>query len=198
MINDQWLLHHPASHFFAQLSVHPILLSCCTNLPIPFHCTILSSCCTIHPILMVMQLVPAIPLCCTNSPISFCCTSHCCTICPLLAVHPILLQQPLFLFFSHHTTPSILHKIIDYIRVVHGSHSWAIFGSFSNSFLGHFWVFGRGTNKKELKMDYKMMWKMFTVNTLEKKLRKMVGKCIFLARHSAKTMKNDHFSVHFL
>ena len=35
-----------------------------------------------------------------------------------------------------------------YNRVVHGSHSWAIFRSFSNSFLGHFWVFGRGTNKR--------------------------------------------------
>ena len=44
-----------------------------------------------------------------------------------------------------------------YNRVVHGSHSWAIFGSFSNSFLAHFHLFGRGTNKKGLKMEWKMM-----------------------------------------
>ena len=37
-------------------------------------------------------------------------------------------------------------KLID-IRVVHGSHFWAIFGSFSNSFLAHFHVFGGETNK---------------------------------------------------
>ena len=41
----------------------------------------------------------------------------------------------------------------------------AIFGSFSNSFLAHFHVFGRETNKRESKM----MWKMVTVNTLERK-----------------------------
>jgi hypothetical protein len=33
--------------------------------------------------------------------------------------------------------------------VVHGSHSWAIFSSFSNSFSAHFCVFGRETNKRE-------------------------------------------------
>jgi hypothetical protein len=30
-----------------------------------------------------------------------------------------------------------------YIRVVHSSHFWAIFGSFLASFLDHFWLFGR-------------------------------------------------------
>ena len=38
------------------------------------------------------------------------------------------------------------------IRVVHGSHSWAIFSSFSNSFSAHFCVFGKETNKRKRKM----------------------------------------------
>ena len=51
----------------------------------------------------------------------------------------------------------------------------AILGPFLGHFQTHFhfWVFGRGTNKKELKMDYKMTWKMFTVNILGSILSKI-------------------------
>ena len=66
------------------------------------------------------------------------------------------------------------HKVVwrFYLRVVHGSHSWAIFGSFSISFLAHFRLFGRGTNKKGLKMEPKMMLKMVTVNALGREFQK--------------------------
>jgi hypothetical protein len=39
----------------------------------------------------------------------------------------------------HPVLPMTVKSVVDeHNRVVHGSHSWAIFGSFSNSFLGHF------------------------------------------------------------
>jgi hypothetical protein len=48
----------------------------------------------------------------------------------------------------------------------------AILGPFS----AHFHLFGRGTNKKGLKMEWKMMWKMVTVNTLEREFQKIGAK----------------------
>ena len=53
-----------------------------------------------------------------------------------------------------------------YIRVVHSSHFWAIFGSFSASFSDH-WLFGRRMIRMIRKMKQKMMWKMATVNALK-------------------------------
>ena len=78
-------------------------------------------------------------------------------------------------FKFHHLrllTTSKPNILTCYIRVVHGSHSWAIFGSFSISFLAHFRLFGRGTNKKGLKMEPKMMLKMVTVNALGREFQK--------------------------
>ena len=79
-------------------------------------------------------------------------------------------------------------------RVVHSSHSWAIFGSFSNSFSGHFCVFGRETNKREQKMEWKMTWKMVTVNTLGRKFLKNGAKMHFsLQAHCQKDEKWSFF-----
>ena len=39
---------------------------------------------------------------------------------------------------------------------------------------------------------------MSTVNTLGTKIRKMMRKCILHVRNSARKVKNEHFSDHFL
>jgi len=62
-----------------------------------------------------------------------------------------------------------LWSFIMVIRVVHSSHFWAIFGTFTflASFLDHFWVFGRRMIRMDRKMMWKMKQKMATVNTLK-------------------------------
>ena len=79
-------------------------------------------------------------------------------------------------------------------RVVHSSHSWAIFGSFSISFLAHFCLFGRGTNKSGLKMEWKMMWKMVTVKSPEREFQKNGAKMHFSRQAQC---QKDHFLVPF-
>ena len=51
---------------------------------------------------------------------------------------------------------------------------------------------GRETNKRELIMEWKMMWKTVTVNTLGREILKMEQKCIFHFRHTGK--KNEKWS----
>jgi len=80
-------------------------------------------------------------------------------------------------------------------KVVHGSHSGAIFGSFSISFSAHFRLFFRGTNEKGLKNETKNGVKNgYREHPVSKGIfRKMEQKCILLARHRAKKMENLPF-----
>ena len=52
------------------------------------------------------------------------------------------------------------------------SQKWAIFVLIFDFILSSFCIFGRGTNKRELKIELKMMGKMVTVNTLKTKVQK--------------------------
>ena len=67
-----------------------------------------------------------------------------------------------------------------------------------HGFSGHFCVFGREKNKRELKREWKMMWKIVTMNTLGSEIKKNEAKMHFSCQaHTAKKVKIDHFSITF-
>ena len=73
--------------------------------------------------------------------------------------------------------------VVIVIRVVHGSHFWAIFGSFS--------CIWQRNKQKGIKNDVKNGY-------CEHPGKENLEKCIFPSRHTAKKMKNDHFPGPFL
>ena len=70
-------------------------------------------------------------------------------------------------------------SLVIYIRIIYGGHFQAIFGSFLNPFLVHFWSFWCKQTRMKSKMRQKMKLKMVTVNALKCKCLKNEAKMHF-------------------